>query len=95
MAETTQYAALMLDANGNVDRVRTTDGKIYYIASTIAMDSAEAAQEAAANCKTAMENANDNAKDILADLQLEYNHARQSAITDEIIEIVAGAEAQR
>lgn len=57
MAETTQYAALMLDANGNVDRVRTTDGKIYYIASTIAMDSAEAAQEAAANCKTAMENA--------------------------------------
>ena len=49
MAETTQYAALMLDANGNVDRVRTTDGKIYYIASTIAMDSAEAAQEAAAN----------------------------------------------
>ncbi|MFR1722601.1 ATP synthase F1 subunit gamma [Emergencia timonensis] len=45
--------------------------------------------------RTAMENANDNAKDILADLQLEYNHARQSAITDEIIEIVAGAEAQR
>ena len=58
MAETTQYAALMLDANGNVDRVRTTDGEIYYIASTIAMDSAEAAQEAAANCKTAMYNAN-------------------------------------
>ena len=58
MAETTQYAALMLDANGNVDRVRTTDGKIYYIASTIAMDSAGAAQEAAANCKTAMDNAN-------------------------------------
>ena len=58
MAETTQYAALMLDANGNVDRVRTTDGKIYYIASTIAMDSAEAAQEAAANCKTAMNRAN-------------------------------------
>ena len=45
--------------------------------------------------RTAMENANDNAKDMLADLKLEYNHARQSEITDEIIEIVAGSEAQR
>ena len=45
--------------------------------------------------RTAMENANDNARDMLADLQLEYNHARQSEITDEIIEIVAGSEAQR
>ena len=42
-----------------------------------------------------METANDNAKDMLADLKLEYNHARQSEITDEIIEIVAGSEAQR
>ena len=45
--------------------------------------------------RTAMENANDNARDMLADLKLEYNHARQAEITDEIIEIVAGAEAQR
>ncbi len=44
--------------------------------------------------RTAMENANDNAKDMLAQLQLEYNHARQAEITDEIIEIVAGSEAQ-
>ena len=42
-----------------------------------------------------MENANDNAKDMLAELQLAYNHARQAEITDEIIEIVAGSEAQR
>lgn len=45
--------------------------------------------------RTAMENANDNAKDMLADLKLAYNHARQAEITDEIIEIVAGSEAQR
>lgn len=45
--------------------------------------------------RTAMENANDNARDMLSDLQLEYNHARQSEITDEIIEIVAGSEAQK
>ena len=45
--------------------------------------------------RMAMENANDNAKDMLKDLQLEYNHARQTEITDEIIEIVAGSEAQK
>ncbi|MEE0741910.1 MAG: ATP synthase F1 subunit gamma [Emergencia sp.] len=44
--------------------------------------------------RTAMENANDNAQDMLADLQLAYNHARQADITDEIIEIVAGSQAQ-
>lgn len=45
--------------------------------------------------RTAMESANDNAKDMLAELKLAYNHARQAEITDEIIEIVAGSEAQR
>ena len=58
MAETTQGAALLLDANGNVDRVRTTDGQIFFIASTIAMDSAKEAQDAASACKTAMGDAN-------------------------------------
>jgi F-type H+-transporting ATPase subunit gamma len=41
-----------------------------------------------------MENATDNARDMLDNLNLTYNRARQSAITDEIIEIVAGSEAQ-
>ena len=58
MAETTQSAALLLDANGNVDRVRTTDGQIFFIASTIAMDSAKEAQSAAAACKEATDEAN-------------------------------------
>lgn len=45
--------------------------------------------------RTAMENANDNAKEMLEHLQLKFNHARQAAITNEIIEIVAGSEANQ
>ena len=44
--------------------------------------------------RMAMENATDNAREMLEELNLTYNRARQSAITDEIIEIVAGSEAQ-
>ncbi len=42
---------------------------------------------------TAMHKATDNASDMLHDLKLSYNKARQAAITTEILEIVAGAEA--
>ncbi|MAK71219.1 MAG: F0F1 ATP synthase subunit gamma, partial [Idiomarinaceae bacterium] len=35
----------------------------------------------------------DNAEDIIDQLQLQYNKARQAAITQEISEIVSGAEA--
>jgi F-type H+-transporting ATPase subunit gamma len=42
---------------------------------------------------TAMHKATDNASDLLHDLKLTYNKARQAAITTEILEIVAGAEA--
>lgn len=41
----------------------------------------------------AMKNATDNAGDIIDDLTLEFNTARQAAITQEIAEIVGGAEA--
>jgi len=41
----------------------------------------------------AMKNASDNAGNIVGDLTLEYNKARQAAITQEISEIVGGAEA--
>lgn len=41
----------------------------------------------------AMKSATDNAGDIINDLQLVYNKARQAAITQEISEIVAGADA--
>lgn len=42
---------------------------------------------------TAMHKATDNASDLIRDLQLEYNKARQASITNEILEIVGGAEA--
>ncbi len=41
----------------------------------------------------AMKNATDNAKDIIKELQLAFNKARQASITREIAEIVAGAAA--
>jgi F-type H+-transporting ATPase subunit gamma len=42
---------------------------------------------------TAMDSATKNAKDLVSSLQLQYNKARQAAITKEILEIVGGAEA--
>ena len=42
---------------------------------------------------TAMHKATDNATDLRNDLKLTYNKARQAAITNEILEIVGGAEA--
>ncbi|OXS55967.1 F0F1 ATP synthase subunit gamma [Cohnella sp. CIP 111063] len=44
---------------------------------------------------TAMGNATKNATKMIADLTLHYNRARQAAITQEISEIVAGANAQQ
>lgn len=41
----------------------------------------------------AMKNASDNASDLIDDLTLEFNSARQAAITQELAEISAGAEA--
>jgi F-type H+-transporting ATPase subunit gamma len=43
--------------------------------------------------RTAMDSATQNAEDMIADLTLKYNRARQAAITQEITEIVAGTNA--
>ncbi len=42
---------------------------------------------------TAMRNAAENAKDVISDLTLEMNRVRQAEITQEILEVVSGAEA--
>jgi F-type H+-transporting ATPase subunit gamma len=42
---------------------------------------------------TAMRNAAENAGEMIDDLTLEMNRARQAEITQEILEVVAGAEA--
>ena len=44
---------------------------------------------------TAMDNATNNADEMINDLSLKYNRARQAAITNEIIEVVSGSEAQK
>jgi len=43
----------------------------------------------------AMKNASDNATDLVDDLTLAYNNARQAAITQELAEITGGAEAMK
>lgn len=64
-----------------------------YIQSTIygALIEASASEQGAR--QVAMESATDNAEEIIDDLELTYNRARQEAITMEISEIVSGAEA--
>jgi F-type H+-transporting ATPase subunit gamma len=51
-----------------------------------------AASELAARM-TAMNNASENASELMKELSLTYNKARQAAITQEILEVVGGAEA--
>jgi F-type H+-transporting ATPase subunit gamma len=41
----------------------------------------------------AMRNATDNANDLIKDLTLVYNKARQESITSELLDIVGGVEA--
>ena len=56
-----------------------------------AITDAKTAENAAG--MTAMQTATDNAKKVINDLTIQYNRARQAAITQEITEIVAGASA--
>ena len=44
---------------------------------------------------TAMHKATDNATDLIRELTLQYNKARQASITSQILEVVSGAEALR
>ena len=44
---------------------------------------------------TAMHKATDNATTMIRDLTLQYNKARQASITNQILEVVSGAEALR
>ena len=44
---------------------------------------------------TAMDSATGSARDMIAELTLDYNRARQAAITQEITEIASGARSQK
>lgn len=64
-----------------------------YIEVEIYQAVAEAAASEHSARMVAMKNASDNAKDIIYDLQLTYNTTRQGAITQELAEVTAGANA--
>ena len=62
-----------------------------YIAGILAADIRESFASEVAARRNAMDSAGKNASDMIERLQLEYNRARQGAITQEITEIVAGS----
>jgi F-type H+-transporting ATPase subunit gamma len=66
--------------------LRLLDAQIYQ-----ALLESEASEQSSR--MVAMKNATDNASDIIDDLTLEFNNARQAAITQELAEITGGAEA--
>ncbi|MFM9109573.1 MAG: F0F1 ATP synthase subunit gamma [Prochlorococcaceae cyanobacterium] len=64
-----------------------------YLANQLLRSLQEAAASELASRMTAMNNASDNAKALAKSLTLDYNKARQAAITQEILEVVGGAAA--
>lgn len=64
-----------------------------YVAAAIVAAVRESFASEVAARRTAMDSAGKNAQQMIDDLQLEYNRARQGAITQEITEIVAGSGA--
>jgi len=64
-----------------------------YLANQLLRSLQEAAASELASRMTAMNNASDNAKALAKTLTLDYNKARQAAITQEILEVVGGASA--
>lgn len=64
-----------------------------YVEGTIYGALVESAASEQAARRVAMESATDNADDLIDKLTISYNQARQAAITQEISEIVGGAEA--
>jgi F-type H+-transporting ATPase subunit gamma len=71
-----------------VDELIPTSLKIQFYKALLESNAAEHGAR-----MTAMDKATDNAGDLLRELKLKYNRTRQAAITTEILEIVAGAEA--
>ena len=65
----------------------------YYIANIIYQALLEATASELASRMTAMSAACNNADEMIRTLTIDYNKARQSAITNEITEVVSGADA--
>jgi len=63
------------------------------LASQVFHSLAENATSEQSSRMNAMENASKNANEMISKLTLKYNRARQSRITNELIEIISGANA--
>ncbi len=93
--EATPQAPLPQDMIFEQDPLQILDALLpLYLNNQLLRALQEAAASELASRMTAMNNASDNAKDLITSLSRSYNKARQAAITQEILEVVAGAEAQ-
>jgi len=88
------------EAKGNWDYIYEPEAKevidellLRYIESLVYQGVVENMASEQSSRMVAMKAASDNAKDVIADLKLVYNKARQAAITREISEICSGAAA--
>lgn len=66
-----------------------------YLSNTIFQALLEASASELASRMTAMSAASNNAEEMITDLTINYNKARQAAITQELVEIVSGANAAK
>ncbi|MEM8542918.1 MAG: F0F1 ATP synthase subunit gamma [Cyanobacteria bacterium P01_H01_bin.119] len=89
-----QVQALPQDMIFEQDPVQILDALLpLYLNNQILRALQEAAASELAARMTAMNNASENASELVKNLTLSYNKARQAAITQEILEVVSGAEA--
>ncbi len=91
---TTQVRALPRDMIFEQDPVQILDSLLpLYLSNQLLRALQESAASELAARMTAMSNASENAAEMISNLTLSYNKARQAAITQEILEVVGGAEA--
>ncbi len=89
-AEDAQNTSILFEPN-EAEILKTAI--IEYVAGTVTALVRESFASEVAARRTAMDSAGKNAQQMIDDLQLEYNRARQGAITQELTEIVAGSGA--
>ncbi|BAY13936.1 F0F1 ATP synthase subunit gamma [Calothrix sp. NIES-2098] len=91
---TTEIRPLPRDMIFEQDPVQILDSLLpLYLGNQLLRALQESAASELAARMTAMNNASDNAGELIRTLSLSYNKARQAAITQELLEVVGGAEA--
>ncbi|MFV8499669.1 ATP synthase F1 subunit gamma [Mycoplasma sp. VS424B] len=90
--ETKQEANATIEFEPNSEVVLKNSIPLYLASMVFGLGTSSKISEMASR-RNAMENATKNADDLIKDLRLQYNRKRQSNITQEINEIVAGADA--